>query len=69
MSPARKRPVERRANPTLREALDDLLAHAREIARRGKEMTPGEREYAQERLEWLADEVWRIATGLEGPPA
>jgi len=69
MSPPRKRPVERRANPTLREVLDDLLSHCREVARRAKEMTPEEREYAQERLEWLADEVWRIATGLEGPPA
>jgi hypothetical protein len=26
-------------------------------------MTPQEIEYAQERLEWLADEVWRVATG------
>jgi len=69
MSPPRKRVVERRANPTLREILDDLLSHSREVARRAKDMTPEEREYAQERLEWLADEVWRIATGLEGPPA
>jgi hypothetical protein len=69
MSPAKKRGVERRANPTLREVLDDLLSHTREVARRAKDMTPEEREYAQERLEWLADEVWRIATGMEGPPA
>jgi len=52
----------------LREALDDLLGHAREIARRAKAMTPAELDYAQQRLEWLADEVWRVATG-EAPPA
>jgi hypothetical protein len=69
MSPTKKRGVERRANPTLREVLDDLLSHTRDVARRAKDMTPEEREYAQERLEWLADEVWRIATGMEVPPA
>src|SRR5207244_7899616 len=51
-----------------REVLDDLLGHAREIARRAKEMTPAELDYAEQRLEWLADEVWRGAAG-EGPPA
>ena len=68
MSPKRK--AERRANRPLREVLDDLLAHAREIARRAGQMTPQELEYAQQRLEWLADEVWRVATGEPGgdPP-
>ncbi|HXI64494.1 MAG TPA: hypothetical protein VNH14_08315 [Gemmatimonadales bacterium] len=42
------------------------MAHTREIARRAKRMTPAELDYAQQRLEWLADEVWRVATG--GPP-
>jgi len=32
-------------------------------------MDPQEMEYAQQRLEWLADEVWRVATGGEEPPA
>jgi hypothetical protein len=50
----------------LRELLDELMAHTREIARRAKRMTPAELDYAQQRLEWLADEVWRVATG--GPP-
>src|SRR5204862_988547 len=59
--------AERRQNRPLREALDDLIGHAREIARRAKEMTPAELDYAQQRLEWLADEVWRVATG-EAPP-
>jgi hypothetical protein len=58
--------AERRSNRSLREGLDDLLAYARDIARRAKQMTPAELDYAQQRLEWLADEVWRLATG--GPP-
>jgi len=53
---------ERRANRPLREVLDDLLEHARDIARRTATMTAAERDYAQQRLEWLADEVWRAAT-------
>ena len=59
---------ERRTNQALREVLDDLLGHAREIARRAKTMTPAELDYAQQRLEWLADEVWRVATGEATPP-
>lgn len=60
--------AERRVNRPLRETLDDLLSHAREIARRAKTMTPAELDYAQQRLEWLADEVWRVATGEATPP-
>jgi hypothetical protein len=61
-------PAERRQNRPLREVLDDLLTHTREITRRAKAMTPAEFDYAQQRLEWLADEVWRIATGGAPPP-
>ncbi|HEY7195155.1 MAG TPA: hypothetical protein VH439_15540 [Gemmatimonadales bacterium] len=61
-------PADRRRNRPLREALDDLLAHTREIARRAKTMTPAELDYAQQRLEWLADEVWRLSTGEALPP-
>jgi len=57
----KNRQLERRHNRTLREVLDDLLEHARAIARRVKDMTPEELDYAQQRLEWLADEVWRVA--------
>jgi len=60
--------AERRRNRPLREVLDELLQHTRDIARRAKEMTPQELEYSQQRLEWLADEVWRVAMGSE-PPA
>lgn len=55
--------TERRRNRPLREVLDELLSHTREIARRAKLMTPAELDYAQQRLEWLADEVWRLSTG------
>ena len=66
MSP--KPRVERRANRPLREVLEDLLSHTRDVARRAKTMTAVELDYAQQRLEWLADEVWRVATGGEPPP-
>lgn len=56
---------DRRHNHTLRELLGDLISHARDIARRAKAMTPEELTRAQERLEWLADEVWREAAGSE----
>ena len=65
MSPRPK--AERRRNRLLREVLDDLLDHTCAIVRRVKVMTPAELDYAQQRLEWLADEVWRVATG-ERPP-
>lgn len=67
-APAAAAGSERRRNRELRDVLDDLLTHAREIARRAKSMTPAELDYAQQRLEWLADEVWRAATGEAAPP-
>lgn len=69
MSPrARSTPPERRTNRPLREVLDELLGHTRDVARRAKAMTPAELDYAQQRLEWLADEVWRVATGEASSP-
>src|SRR5256885_918110 len=65
---AREAAGERRSNRPLREVLEDLVGHTREIVRRAKAMTPAELDYAQQRLEWLADEVWRLATGEEGGP-
>ena len=62
-------PVERRRNRTLREVLDELVTHVRDIARRARGMSPAELDYAQQRLEWLADEVWRLAVqGEDEPP-
>jgi hypothetical protein len=59
--PAAPSAPERRRNPTLREVLDELVAHVRDIARRERTMSQAELDYAQQRLEWLADEVWRLA--------
>ena len=68
VSPKRKSDVvERRRNRPLREVLDEFLEHARELTRRSRDMTPVELDYAQQRLEWLADEVWRLVTGQEPP--
>lgn len=61
-------PVERRANRPLREILDDFLEHTRMLVRRSRVMSPAELDYAQQRLEWLADEVFRIAAGKAPEP-
>lgn len=52
---------ERRVNRGLREALDELVQHVRVVRRTLPTMSPDQVSYAQERLEWLADEVWRLA--------
>ena len=58
---------DRRVNRELREVLDELVEHVRYVARNVKTMSQQDLEYAEERLEWLADEVWRAATeALEG---
>lgn len=54
---------ERRANRELREVLDELVEHVRYVARNVGGLSRQDLEYAEERLEWLADEVWRSATG------
>jgi hypothetical protein len=59
---------ERRRNYTLREILEEFVAYARDVAARAATMTAEEREQAEQRLEWLADEVWRIASSGETPP-
>jgi hypothetical protein len=68
MTPRGGTPSERRHNYTLREILEELVGHARDVASRAKSMTPEELERAQQRLEWLADEVWRVATEQLPPP-
>jgi hypothetical protein len=52
---------ERRANRELREVLDELVDHVRHVARTVRTMSKEDIAYAEERLEWLADEVWRAA--------
>jgi len=56
---------ERRVNRELREVLDELVEHVRYVARNVKAMSQQDLEYAEERLEWLADEVWRTASEAE----
>jgi hypothetical protein len=58
---------ERRVNRELREVLDELVEHVRYIARNVQVMSKQDLEYAEERLEWLADEVWRAATETQKP--
>jgi hypothetical protein len=52
---------ERRTNRTLRELLDELISLARHLSRRSADMSQVELDYAQQRLEWLADEIWTAA--------
>jgi len=56
--------AERRHNRQLREVLDELVEHVRYVSRNVHQLAKQDLAYAEERLEWLADEVWRIA--LEG---
>ena len=55
---------ERRSNHALREVLDELIAHVRNISRSRDGLPQHQIDYAQERLEWLADEIWRLT--IEG---
>lgn len=57
-------PSERRVKLVLREVLDELIEHVRDLSNRRRELSPEEIDYAQQRLQWLADEVWQLA--LEG---
>jgi hypothetical protein len=65
MSPRGAPVQERRRNHTLRELLEELVGLTRDLARRGRGLGPEELERAQERLEWLADEIGREAASLE----
>lgn len=60
---------DRRANRALREVLDELVDHVRYVARNVRKMSKQDLEYAEERLEWLADEVWRVAVEGEDQAA
>lgn len=76
MSPRSRPPSgkddERRHHLHLREAVEELLQHIRGTVNAARGMSDAELEYAQQRLEWLADEVWRAClaeTGGEDVPA
>jgi hypothetical protein len=55
---------DRRYNHALREVLDELIQHVRQISRSRDTLPQQALLQAQERLEWLADEVWRLT--MEG---
>jgi hypothetical protein len=52
---------ERRNNRELHEVLDELVEHVRHVTRSTKAMSREELAYAEQRLEWLAEDVWRAA--------
>ncbi len=56
---------ERRHNLALRELVQDLLIHVRDLAQKARTMSDQDLDYSQQRLEWLADEVWRAVTEME----
>jgi predicted small metal-binding protein len=59
---------ERRTNRELREVLDELVDHVRSVTRSSKTMSKEDLAYAEQRLEWLAEEVWRAAQEHAGSP-
>jgi hypothetical protein len=64
--PPEESPADRRSNHELREVLNDLMEHVREISQKRGDMGTEEIDYAQQRLEWLADEAWRLAAEEQG---
>ena len=59
MTPRKPKQDERRRDVGLRELLDELIEHVRNVAAQAREMPQADLEYAQDRLEWLADEIWQ----------
>lgn len=62
----RKRPApgsadERRWNLELRGRLDEIMDIARHLSQHADEMAEDELQAQQDRIEWLADEIWRSA--------
>lgn len=53
---------ERRQNVVLRELLDEMIQLSRHLSNRAPMLPANELAYARDRLEWLADEIWRQVT-------
>lgn len=53
---------ERRQNQTLRELLDEMIDLARHLANHAPQLSSEDLEYARQRMEWLAGEIWDQAT-------
>ena len=47
----------------LRELLDEMIQLSRHLSNHAPTLPRSELTYARERLEWLADEIWRQVTG------
>lgn len=58
---------ERRRNHALREVLDEFIAEVRTFASEGGRLSPHESSYLVERLEWLTEEIIRLASQEPGP--
>jgi hypothetical protein len=64
-NPGPEKGDERRQDIALRELVQDLLVHVRDLSSKARNMSDRDLDYAQQRLEWLADEVWRAVTEME----
>lgn len=53
---------ERRQNIALRELLDEMIQLSRHLSNHAPTLPANELSYARDRLEWLADEIWRQVT-------
>ena len=58
---------DRRQNVALRELLDELIQLSRHLSNRASTLSASELAYARDRLEWLADEIWRQVTVEDEP--
>ncbi|MGN6451940.1 MAG: hypothetical protein ACTHL7_02565 [Steroidobacteraceae bacterium] len=56
---------ERRQNVVLRELLDEMIQLSRHLSNHAATLPANELTYARDRLEWLADEIWRHVTANE----
>jgi hypothetical protein len=57
---------DRRQNVVLRELLDELIQLSRHLSNHAATLPRSDLAYARNRLEWLADEIWRHATAEDG---
>lgn len=53
---------DRRQNVALRELLDEMIQLSRHLSNHAPTLPANELAYARDRLEWLADEIWRHVT-------
>ncbi|HET7632174.1 MAG TPA: hypothetical protein VFK16_07670 [Gemmatimonadaceae bacterium] len=61
--------TERRRNQPLRELLDEMITLARRLSHGSEQFSPAELDYAHERMEWLAGEIWEQAVRPPDQPS